>query len=280
MANYKVIKGTFHVKGFEPDGDSIRFRADNEANWNWSGFAWSNAKSKSTKKKQLRIEGIDALETHYEDAKQPPAFAIAALERMLELIGITDVEYNLLVTTIISAKDAVPGWIASSSVDTFDRPISFVFPASTNLVDGAELALKKIPLRESINHKLAEEGIVYPTFYSTMGPELIDAFQKVFVRTKKKRMGLWAVDRTSGFRLWNVNTIQEDVIIMPKLFRRLIAFFNNAGDLTTFKQYLATHPDPISTPGGEKLLAEILEINGNRYGLKYSPEEIVFEPKG
>ncbi len=291
---YKVIKGTFHVKGYEPDGDSIRFRADNEALWDWNGFAWSDAKRKSAKKKQLRVEAIDALETHYENAKQPPAFALAALERMLELIGITEVEYNLMVTTIISAKDGAPGWIASSGVDMFDRPISVVFPArpegarpegahpigaGIKLVDGAELALKKIPLRESINYKLAEEGIVYPTFYSTMEPELIDMFRTVFVKTKKKRMGLWAIDRTAGFRLWNVNTIQQDVIIMPKLFRRLISFFNNDGDITAFKQYLKEHPDPIITPGGEKSLSEIVEINGNRYGLKYSPEQLIFDPK-
>jgi endonuclease YncB( thermonuclease family) len=280
MVKYKVIKGTFHVKGYEPDGDSIRFRADNEANWDWSGFAWSEAKSKSAKKKQLRFEGIDALETHYENAKQPPAFAIAALERMLELVGITEVEYNLMVTTIISAKDSIPGWIVSSAVDMFDRPISFVFPSATKLLDGSELALQKIPLKESINYKLAEEGIVYPTFYSPMEPELIDVFRKVFVKTKKKRMGLWAVDRSAGFRLWNVNTIQQDVIIMPKLFRRLIAFFNNDGDITAFKEYLKNHSDPIIAPGGEKSLGEIVEINGNRYGLKYSPEEIVFQPKG
>jgi hypothetical protein len=279
MTKYKVIKGTFHVKGYEPDGDSIRFRADNDAHWAWSGFAWSDAQSRSRKKKQLRIEGIDALETHYEGAKQPPAFALAALERMLELIGITNVEYNLMVSTIISASDGSPGWIASASVDGFDRPVSFVFPARVKLRDGAELSLSKLPLKDSINYKLAEEGIVYPTFYSTMEPELIELLHRVFVKTKKKRMGLWAVDRTGGFRLWNVRTIQEDVIIMPKFFRRLVAFFNNDGDIAAFKHYLEEHPDPISAPGGEKTLAEIVEVSGNRHGLKYSPEEIVFVPR-
>lgn len=279
MTKYKVIKGTFHVKGYQPDGDSIRFRAENDAHWSWGGFAWSDAQRKNAKKKQIRIEGIDALETHYEGAQQPPAFALAALERMLDLIGITNVEYNLLANTIIAASDAVPGWIAAASVDGFDRPVSFVFPAHAKLADGAELSLTKLPLKDSINYKLAEEGIVYPTFYSTMEPQLVETLRSVFLKAKKKRMGLWAIDRTSGFRLWNVRTIQNDVIILPKLFRRLVAFFNNAGDITTFKHYLQKHPDPLTVPGGEKTLAEIVEVNGNRHGLKYSPEEIVFVPR-
>ena len=37
MAQYKVIAGTFHVKGFQPDGDSIRFQANNQANGRISG---------------------------------------------------------------------------------------------------------------------------------------------------------------------------------------------------------------------------------------------------
>lgn len=31
--NYKVIAGTFHVKGYAPDGDSIRFQANDPAHW-------------------------------------------------------------------------------------------------------------------------------------------------------------------------------------------------------------------------------------------------------
>ena len=30
---FRVIQGTFHVVGYSPDGDSVRFKAQNEANW-------------------------------------------------------------------------------------------------------------------------------------------------------------------------------------------------------------------------------------------------------
>jgi hypothetical protein len=30
---FLVIKGTFHIVGYSPDGDSVRFRADNKEHW-------------------------------------------------------------------------------------------------------------------------------------------------------------------------------------------------------------------------------------------------------
>jgi len=78
MAQYKIVAGTFHVKGFQPDGDSIRFQATNPGNWDF--FQWQTEADKLSKKKQLRVESIDALETHYQGYHQPRSFAIAALD--------------------------------------------------------------------------------------------------------------------------------------------------------------------------------------------------------
>ena len=54
-----LIKGTFHVKGYSPDGDSIRFRARNPDNWKkLSGPAAElNARGHA----QLRVVGVEAL---------------------------------------------------------------------------------------------------------------------------------------------------------------------------------------------------------------------------
>ncbi len=30
---FYLIKGTFHIEGYSPDGDSVRFRADNKEHW-------------------------------------------------------------------------------------------------------------------------------------------------------------------------------------------------------------------------------------------------------
>lgn len=278
MNTYKIIKGTFHVKGYSPDGDSIRFQAENHSHWDF--LKWSKASSKKRKKKQLRIEAIDALETHYENTRQPNAFAIAALERMLELIGISDLKYNLLVTKITSAVDGIPGFIATSSVDIFGRPICYVFPQKTDLEDGLELTADLLPIKKSINYLLIKEGIVYPTFYTTTEPTVVAILKHTIKYSRRSRRGIWAIDRSMGFTLRNIKTIQEDVIILPKLFRRFVSFFKHRSDIDTFMEFLADNADPILLDDGTVTdLRDIIFKEDNRYGLLVKPEHFKFIPK-
>lgn len=277
MAIYKIIRGTFHVKGYSPDGDSIRFEAENDAHWDF--FQWNQAFVRKSQRKQLRVEAIDSLETHYEECRQPSSFAVAALERILELVGITDVEYNLLVTSIVEAKDGTPGFIASAGVDPYDRPISFVFPAKTNLTDGAEITAAEVPVEKSINYLLLKEAIVYPTFYATLEPEIREKLRAIAKTARRNYRGLWAIDRTHGFRLWNPDTIQHEAIILPKLFRRFIQFFGNSARIEGFMDYLKSHRDPVILNGVKTFFHEQLENNGNFYRLKVFPEDLIFDPK-
>lgn len=65
---YILIKGSFHVVGFSPDGDSMMFRAENSAHWDKIGGDKAVFAEKLAEKEgavQLRLQGIDALETHY-----------------------------------------------------------------------------------------------------------------------------------------------------------------------------------------------------------------------
>ena len=136
---------------------------------------------------------------------------------MLELINITDVDYNLLVTKITGANDGTPGFIATANSDVFGRPISYIFPIDADLEDGAEILAAGLPFQQSINYILLKEGIVYPTFYTTTEPVAVNAFFKRVRYSRRSRRGIWAIDRSMGFKLWNVQTIQEDVVIFPKL---------------------------------------------------------------
>ncbi|MCK9617800.1 MAG: thermonuclease family protein [Lentimicrobiaceae bacterium] len=273
MKTYKVIKGTFHVKGYSPDGDSIRFLADKPENWDWSGFDWEK---KPPKEKQLRIEAIDALETHYEGVRQPHSFAIAALEHLLAQIGISNVQYNLMVSKIISADDEKPGYIVTAGVDKFNRPISYVFNDKVKLNDGQLIDSDKIPVEKSVNYILAKEGLVYPTFYQGMDEKLMEKFRKVIAVARKESKGLWAIEKTSAFKVWNIYTLQDDVIIMPKLFRRFVSFFEAASEMSEFMSYIAKNPDKVIVNGTKAHLHDFITADGTTFGLTVLPEDIIF----
>jgi endonuclease YncB( thermonuclease family) len=279
MAQYKVIAGTFHIKGFQPDGDSIRFQAADQANWDF--FTWETEADKKTKKKQLRVEAIDALETHYDGYYQPRAFALAALESLLDLLQITSVTYSLSLTQVVDANDGKPGFIASATTDPFGRPVSYVFPKSTKLTDGAVMDSETLPIEDSVNFQLAREGLVYPTFYTTTDRLIAEKIRAVVARARKTKRGIWSIDRTPDFTLLDIRTLQEDNLIMPKLFRRLVAFYDNYSDFGKLGEYMTKQRDNLTLWDGtkKKSLADLMTIQGRRLQMKTPVEDILFQPK-
>jgi endonuclease YncB( thermonuclease family) len=279
MAQYKIIAGTFHVKGFQPDGDSIRFQANKPEHWDF--FQWQSAEEKAAKKKQLRVEAIDALETHYEGYHQPRTFALAALESLLERIDITDVVYSLGVSHIVDAKDGRAGFIASASIDRFGRPVSYIFQKSAKLIDGAMMASADLPVEKSVNFQLAREGLVYPTFYKSTDRAFARKFRDVIARAKATRRGIWSIDRTSDFTIWDVRTIQDDILLMPKLFRRLVSFFDKYADFGKLEEYMRKQNDRLELWDGtkKKSMADLMKFSGRRIQMKTPVEDILFSPK-
>ena len=79
-----VITGTFHLvgqtrtgkpSGFEPDGDSIQFRPDDATLLDRLERVGSAYRLTSIGSTQLRLEGMDALELHFEGSHQPRPLA-------------------------------------------------------------------------------------------------------------------------------------------------------------------------------------------------------------
>lgn len=119
---YILIKGSFHVVGFSPDGDSMMFRAENPAHWDKIGgeskdlFEEKLASAEGAV--QLRLQGIDALETHYSptglstpaDVKgketslqtkpvpggyhQPAAIGQMATDKFMQIMGVKKAEWK------------------------------------------------------------------------------------------------------------------------------------------------------------------------------------------
>ncbi len=280
----KVIKGTYHVKNRSPDGDSIAFQANNTANWDF--FNWSRDFRKPTPEKnrpiQLRIEAIDALETHYEGFAQPLAIAKSATDALLRAFGIPVLTYNLNFTKIITAGDAVEGAIIAADVDGYDRPIAYALLGDHGFVDGVELpALTDAVVEMTINYKLAAEGLVYPTFYTTTNETGLAAISRAAAAAIEDKRGIWAFDRSLGFQFWGPRTILEEAVILPKLFRRLVNFCEESDDIANLGQWLTGKRDPftvISTGQRFQKLSDLVFVNGREVGLKFDPLDVMFRP--
>ena len=280
----KLIKGTYHVKNRSPDGDSIAFQASNTANWDF--FNWSRSFRKPTPEKnrpiQLRIEGIDSLETHYEGFAQPLAIAKSATDALLRAFGIPVLTYNLNFTKIVTAGDAVEGAIIAADVDGYDRPIAYALLGDHGLADGAELpALTDAMVELTINYKLAADGLVYPTFYTTTNETGLAAISRAAAAAIEDRRGIWAFDRSLGFQFWGPRTILEEAVILPKLFRRLVNFCEESDDMAKLGAWLAGKRDPftvISTGQRFQKLSDLVFVNGREIGLKFDPLDVMFRP--
>jgi len=77
-----LIAGSFRITGAQPDGDSIRFTPDDPPKWDLITGP-NKVKRNASGAAQLRLDAIDALETHYGSPRthQPLGLAHAAAKR-------------------------------------------------------------------------------------------------------------------------------------------------------------------------------------------------------
>lgn len=277
--SFKLIKGTFHVVGYRPDGDSLRFKADKKSNWNLlEGRAVKLNKKKNHA--QLRFEAIDALETHYGGSNaQPQDLAREATDFLLKLLKIKNVVWSKKHYEVTSAIDGVPGYILSRKTEMWGRPIAFVFAGKTNRADGSDVDFQAPLLRQSTNYKLMLSGLVYPTYYKGLFPDLRDVLTDAHIRAYNADKGVWPWDWTNtGVPMRSKVAIEQEYVIMPKFFRRLIKY-NNSGTTKGFKKWLSDKggdPIVILPTGHSTNLDTIVEEKAGRVRLTEYPEDIMF----
>jgi len=273
-----VIQGTFHIVGYSPDGDSVRFRADNKEHWaKLSGRpAELNAKDHA----QLRMEAIDTLETHYEDTHQPLELAIGALEHLLEGLGITDVEWDETRTTVTAANDGTEGYILSRAVEKYGRPVAFVYTGAAPEEDGSEIFLDADRMRQSLNHRALEDGLAYPTYYKGLFPDLREALTEAVGRAREAKREVWAEDRTNvGFEVEGLEAITDEHVILPKLFRRLAEYLEAGGSVEGFEEFLAARDEEVIVISSvhPTHFDTVVEVKGNTVRMTEPPENLIFE---
>jgi len=278
---FTLIKGTFHVVGYQPDGDSIRFQADRRENW--ALLSGPELDRNSQWHVQLRIEAIDTLETHYRNGgyhHQPLEFAKPALDFLLAGLGIKQVKFNAAGIQIISAEDGTRGYILARKAEENGRPVAFVFAGDADEADGAKVFLDADRMEDSVNYKLARAGLAYPTYYTGLFPDLRDRITSAVAQARQDGgKGIWPRDKTTtGFVASSVESVTDYEVILPKLFRRIMNYMGHGGTIESFKDYLAAHPDPVLVlkTGHFTNLDTFVEVMGQQVRLTTEPENLVF----
>jgi hypothetical protein len=273
---FTLIRGTYHVQGYEPDGDSVRFGADNEQNWQkLAGTVQLNARGHA----QLRLEGIDTLETHFKGEHQPMGLAQKALDFLLHELGIAAAVFDPLMLNTVEAEDATPGYIVSREAEKFGRPIAFAFAGAPPEADGSSLFLTPARLRDSLNFKSVSEGLAYPTYYSGLFPDLRAELTTATRAARLAQREIWAVDRTNvGFAVPDLAAITDQHVILPKLFRRLVEFLRGGGTLDRFKAFLEAKAEEIMilSTGHFTHFDTIIDVQNGVVRMTEQPENVMF----
>lgn len=274
--SFILIKGTFHVVGYSPDGDSIRFQAFNPENWaKLTGIPVSLNENNHA---QIRLLGIDSLETHFRNSQQSIQWALSAANFLLQALEIDGVKWNEDHTMIINGKDGIEGFILVKKTDQHGRPLGFIFKGKIDIEDGSVFFLPLELLPKSLNYQSLKNGQSYPTYYRGIAPSLREKMTKIVHYARKKQAGIWQYDQTNqGFNVWDLFIEQKKVIILPKLFRRVIEHLEEHNNMENFKKsVIKSEKILILSTGKKSSFKDIIIQDNDLIKLAQLPEDLVY----
>jgi hypothetical protein len=284
-----TIEGVYRVIGAAPDGDSVRFTPNDPAQWDLVPGPHA-VRRNATGGAQLRLDGIDTLETHYPTAggivHQPLEFGHRAATELLTWLGFTDVVRadNESVTAATPAE--VPGYLFTRTADIYGRCVALAGKGPAPVPSGTNTHVTPDMVADTINHHQLAGGLAYPTYYRKLYVDLRGALTDAVASAKAAKEGLWPLDvTTAGADLTaGAAALEDTAVIMPKLFRRLIDYFDlNHRDpsLAGFHDYLAQRDDRVLIlPTGQWTgLDTVVRIDGQTLTLTTPPEDLVFDER-
>jgi len=294
--SYTLLRGSFVIRyadqprqGPQPDGDTVKFRPDTpglvEALPRPSGVPPDlNGRGIS-----VRLEAVDALETHFGETHQELAGARAARDDLLARLGFGNVVYfDDLPNTVQSAdRDEVRGYVLSNGIDANGRMIGFVYPGDHPGPDGTGVFLDEALADQSANAQLLASGLAFPAFYATLPATLRTHLAEVSRTARNAGLSVRgrAVGDPDGPATVADLAGAEALAIWPKLFRRLVPYFA-AGfpDLDDFDTWLRA--DPVHRDDTLFLLEtaeqgnlhDVVSASGHEFRLTRWPEDFVISP--
>jgi hypothetical protein len=267
-----VITGSFHPEFGEPDGDSVRFVADNPDTFFKLRRQDLGPKLNPTNGSiQTRYEGIDALE------KQVANPLAAAARR-----------FNLDACGTDGGAHPAPGYLLSNQLDPHGRPICFVFTGDAPEPDGSEnVFLDVARMQASVNYKVIEAGLAYPLFYNTLYSDLRQALNAAAAAAKAGSRGVWREDVTNTGADWptTATPLRDFDVVFPKLWRRIEDYFADDTYFTPDQPFAGLKPwIEAQEPERVFLLSEqkstgfdnVVETTATTVRLTNRPDDIIF----
>jgi hypothetical protein len=134
--------------------------------------------------------------------------------------------------------------------------------------------MRKLPAFE---HSTPKSG---PTYYKGLFPDLRDTLTEAAGLAREAPRGVWTEDRTTeGFEVEGLESITEEHVVLPKLFRRLAEYLEGGGPVAGFEEFLeakdeevivisTVHPTHFDT---------VVEVEGDKVRMTEPPENLIFE---
>jgi endonuclease YncB( thermonuclease family) len=257
---FTLIKGQFVPTVGVPDGDSVRFRANDPIFWLKLEGRRININFEN-RTVQTRFEGIDAIEKR---AIEP--LSTEAKNSMLSLIN-----YDR------NTNPEPEGYILARMTDTHGRPLCFAFSGIIDTNDGSDVFLDQPMLRNSVNYKQMEAGFAYPLYYNTLFRDLREVFNESLKSAKSSSKGYWPTDATmTGVTVSDRSSLSTIKPIWPKLWRRLEEYLPTHGNLDDFIMWLEEKGErvdilPIMEQRG---LEDVVKVEDNHVSLTEVPENL------
>ena len=226
------------------------------------------------------------METHYGSPRthQPLGLAHAAADELLNWLGFSNVVRGQDETVTSSTPDTVAGYIFTRAADLYGRCIALVGRGAAPHDDGSSVFVDVDVLRTTANHHLISQGLVYPTYYRALFPDLRNEFTAVAKQARDGGLGVWASDTTTaGFDVTGLASLEDDIVIVPKLFRRLVDYLHLGDDsMAGFSAFLDQAADKffiLSTGHSTTGLDTVVEVDGNNVKMTRPIEDLVFDEK-
>jgi endonuclease YncB( thermonuclease family) len=287
-----ALHGDLVIVGKSPDGDSIRFHPDRPEALRVIDGAFRLFKAGGNELRnrdgtvQLRLEGIDTPETHFEALAQPlgdPARDALLADAGFDLDTIRFDDRQLVATAVPATTRAT---IFTRAAEQNGRVVAYL--ANEDALPGEDAAWTRVDetsLLATYNARLLKRGDAYLTLYTTTPALHRWVLRELSAEARAADRGVWAADRSDDFRLDDQSAIgPTGQLILPKLFRRASHWLrarDRHGDTRGFLDWLRASRENDHLVLGEALevaLSAVLEERRDRVSFTPDLLDVVFVP--